>query len=427
MIKSTPIRTVGIIGGGPSGLSTAYFLRNKSLKVEVIESASHLGGLAQSFNLWGRHIELGAHFLAYDECIPLKSMIMDLFNNHEFILYNRKTHIVKEVGRLFFYPPSIKDLLHSFTKKELIEASVSYLKAKTRKNATITAKEALVTSFGDYLYHFFFHDYSLKIWGRSCSELDPCFSESMLPFRGKHHIWSTMRKKKNRVVYFEKGLNELWERLKDECMIYDVAFRLNNGVKQFRKHGEKINITFQDGSETSYDNVISTLPDSVNRTLFGLEKKQTYQYRDLILVYLKVNKSHLLDSQCLYIYSKDIQAARVVDFSLFPNTSSVPNIFLLEYWTDLNGLSNASDHTLMEIVHKDLKKLNLTFSYEDFYIKRLSKTYRIPELGLVDKIKTEKKDLNNTIFSSIGRSNSPSFNYGMDNAIMEAYELSKTF
>lgn len=73
------------------------------------------------------------------------------------------------------------------------------------------------------------------------------------------------------------------------------------------------------------------------------------------------------------------------------NAYSTPNILLLAYWTDLEGLSTPPNHRLIGNVQQNLKKLNLTFVYEDCYIKSISKAYRIPELGTVNKIRAEKR------------------------------------
>ena len=44
---------VAVLGGGPAGPAAAHTLAHAEVEVEVYEAARHVGGLGQSFNLWG--------------------------------------------------------------------------------------------------------------------------------------------------------------------------------------------------------------------------------------------------------------------------------------------------------------------------------------------------------------------------------------
>ena len=50
-----------VIGGGLTGLVTAYELRKKGFNVDVIEADSLVGGLAKSINWKGCEVDLGPH------------------------------------------------------------------------------------------------------------------------------------------------------------------------------------------------------------------------------------------------------------------------------------------------------------------------------------------------------------------------------
>lgn len=426
MIKERNIKKIAVIGAGPSGLSTAYFLRNKSLQVELIESSKTIGGLAQSLNLWGEQVELGAHFLAYDECEASKRMIDELFLNGEPILYKRNTYIQTESFQLFSYPPKFIDIFKNLNLQALLKAGLFYFKAKFNIKLAQNAKEALIGHFGIYLYKLFFHNYTIKLWGKPCEDLDLCFYQTMLPFRSKN-LRALIKTKRKRVVYFQDGIQDLWKRVYNNCLNNDVKFRFESHIKLFKKRDYSIDIIFEDGSYINYDYVISTLPNHQNRKFFCLPHKHNYLYRDLLLVYLKVNQSHLLNGHCLYIHNTKAQAVRLVDFSHFPGKKNVSNIVLLEYWIDRNTLITCADEYIVNMAHKDIEQMKLNISYEDFFIKRIPNAYRIPELGITKTLNQEKQDFDDKLFLSIGRSNSPFFNYGMDNAIHEAYEVSKKF
>lgn len=60
-------RKIGIIGGGPAGLSLAHRLMRNGHRVSVLEAGDRWGGLARSFDFGGQRIERYYHFLCADD------------------------------------------------------------------------------------------------------------------------------------------------------------------------------------------------------------------------------------------------------------------------------------------------------------------------------------------------------------------------
>ncbi|PJZ70476.1 hypothetical protein CH373_05230 [Leptospira perolatii] len=52
-------KSIAVIGGGISGIATAYYLQQRGFQVEVLESESQIGGRMATANLRGRNIALG--------------------------------------------------------------------------------------------------------------------------------------------------------------------------------------------------------------------------------------------------------------------------------------------------------------------------------------------------------------------------------
>ena len=55
------VKTIYILGGGVTGLAMAYELLKRGQKVEIIEKANSLGGLAKTKSWKGRPVDMGPH------------------------------------------------------------------------------------------------------------------------------------------------------------------------------------------------------------------------------------------------------------------------------------------------------------------------------------------------------------------------------
>jgi hypothetical protein len=69
---------IAIIGAGPAGLSTAWFLsQNNFLNVTVLEKLGRIGGLCKSINVQGRSYDIGANYVtwAYTETLRIAKTV----------------------------------------------------------------------------------------------------------------------------------------------------------------------------------------------------------------------------------------------------------------------------------------------------------------------------------------------------------------
>ena len=61
---------VAIIGVGPAGLAAGEVLSGRDVKVEVFEASDTVGGMARSFALWRKTVDLGPHqFFSQDPTV----------------------------------------------------------------------------------------------------------------------------------------------------------------------------------------------------------------------------------------------------------------------------------------------------------------------------------------------------------------------
>jgi protoporphyrinogen oxidase len=195
-------KTAIIIGAGPSGLTAAYELIQKTdIKPVIFEMSSDIGGISKTVNYKGNRIDIGGHrFFSKSERVmawwrhimPLqgKPSIDDLILKRDVRLSDRqdapdpeKSELVllvrNRISRIFFlrsffdYPISLKwNTFKNLGIRKILRIGVSYSKTRLfpiRDEKTL--EDFLINRFGNELYLLFFKDYTEKVWGVPCCEI----------------------------------------------------------------------------------------------------------------------------------------------------------------------------------------------------------------------------------------------------------------
>ena len=137
------MKKIIIIGGGITGLSTAWKLSEKGYQVNVLESDKSIGGLAKSIKIENYYFDIGPHsFFTEDKEVFKK--VMDLFEGDKGeIPYSKRSVKMMFRGKYVDYPLSVKVLFQmgiipaimcslSFAKS-YIGTSISSLFVKKQK------------------------------------------------------------------------------------------------------------------------------------------------------------------------------------------------------------------------------------------------------------------------------------------------------
>jgi cation diffusion facilitator CzcD-associated flavoprotein CzcO len=62
--RSVPVPDVAVVGGGPAGVATAYFLRDAGVDVTALEAGGDVGGRTRSVSVAGIPSNTGALFVS---------------------------------------------------------------------------------------------------------------------------------------------------------------------------------------------------------------------------------------------------------------------------------------------------------------------------------------------------------------------------
>ena len=266
-----PMRNALIIGGGPAGLTAAYeLLKHSDIKPIIVEEARQAGGLSKTIVYQGNRIDIGGHRffsksdkimdwwqtilppagfparddLKLDRHIPLfpngpdpekDDLVMLVRHRLSRILYERK---------LYPYPLNFNfKVIHNLGVFRTIHVGLGYLTASLQQiQPELTLEDFLLNRFGKPLYEMFFKDYTKKVWGKGCEEIEASWGHQRIKGLSIKKIIQDAVKPKtpnisqkqvettliNYFLYPKYGPGQLWE---------EVAKKIRDkGGKVFHSH-----------------------------------------------------------------------------------------------------------------------------------------------------------------------------------------------
>ena len=195
-------KNVVIVGAGPAGLTTAYYLLKKNqsdYNVIVLEQDNIIGGISKTVEHMGYKMDTGIHrFFTKNsdvekiwlELLPLQNkpaydeILMGKERNYKnegsdpekedksMLIKDRITRIY--YGRKFYdYPVSLNlTTIKNMGFFTLIKAGFSYLKSCIIKLPETSLENFYINRFGKVLYSMFFESYTEKVWGIHPSKID---------------------------------------------------------------------------------------------------------------------------------------------------------------------------------------------------------------------------------------------------------------
>src|SRR5882762_8831538 len=164
-----PGHTAVVIGAGPAGLTAAYLLSKKGVKVTVLEADDIVGGISRTAQYKGFRFDIGGHRF-FTKIAPVEALWHEVLGK-EFISVPRMSRIYYN-GRFFDYPLKAGNALRGLGPLNAALIVLSYLKWHYRPYPVEENFEQWVTNrFGKRLYEMFFKTYTEKVWGIPCTEI----------------------------------------------------------------------------------------------------------------------------------------------------------------------------------------------------------------------------------------------------------------
>jgi len=370
---------IAVIGAGAAGITAAYELAKGGAEVDVFEASDTVGGLARSFDLWGQRVDLGPHRFFSNDLKVNKVWLEVVGRDYEMV--DRLTRIYYK-KKFFNYPLKATNALKNMGLLTAIHCVGSYLKEKVwptyQADQNETFESWVVGRFGRKLFEMFFKSYSEKLWGIKCEDLDADFAAQRIKkFSLGEAIKSALGigkgKHKTLVDQFAfplEGTGVVYERMAKYVGEHGGQIHLKTPVRRILHENKKVHgLELVDGTQKSYDQVISTMPLTLLvKGLGDLPAEvqlavESLKFRNTVLVYLNVAATDLFKDQWLYVHSPDLGTGRVTNFrNWVPQLygDSPNSILALEYWCyDEDVLWTENDDALIERAKTEIRTTGL--------------------------------------------------------------------
>jgi protoporphyrinogen oxidase len=397
-----PGHHVVIIGGGPGGLTSAYVLAKKGVRVTVLEAEDILGGISQTAQYNGYRFDIGGHRF-FTKITPVEELWHEILGD-EFISVPRLSRIHYD-GKFFDYPLKAVNALRGLGVWRAISITASYLWAHLRPSPVEENFEQwVVNRFGRQLYEIFFKTYTEKVWGIPCTEIraewaaqriqNLSLAKAILSAAAVNRRSTDIKSLINEFQYPRLGPGQMWEMCAEKVEALGGRVRLRHRVTALELRGGQVaavRVETPDGPvRIEGDHFISTMPiRNLVRALDPapaepvLAAANGLRYRDFLVVALILDRDGLFPDNWIYIHTPGVKVGRIQNFNnwsraMVPDTGRT--CLGLEYFCfEGDGLWTRSDADLIELGKRELATLGLAGGARvlDGTVVRMPKAYPV--------------------------------------------------
>lgn len=257
------MKDIIILGGGLSGISTAYFLQDKAeiRSITILEKEERAGGLCRSIKTGDYVYDIGPHIL-FSKDKEMLQLLLDVLENRNDL---RRSNQIYYKGRHIQYP--FENDLSKLPEEELRYCIQSFNHNPYEEYEAENMLQFFLKTFGEGITNTYLRPYNEKIW-----KYDPSFmNTSMVDRIPKPTKEEIQRSAAGETIegylhqlYFHYPANGgieavpqgFLKRLNSEkCRI-----EINQAVNRVKKEDEKYLVFTENGESFCADTIISTIP-----------------------------------------------------------------------------------------------------------------------------------------------------------------------
>ena len=459
-IKSVDKRKkVIILGGGVAGLTAAYKLSQKGVKVVILEKYREIGGLARTVKFEDFLFDFCAHRFHTKEPKLLEEFKNILQGNIE--SHTQKSRIYMW-DKYLDYPFRLGNLMVNMPPSIAIKSLFGYFWALAKKKIApkeiISFKDWFIANFGAPLYQTNCLPYASKLWDRDPSELSADWGSARSP--AKFNLLSILKeilsiRKNNNLddntfypdastFYYPKegGIGVLSKRLAEEIVANEGKIITQANVKEIDLNENETRVFYEKEGKKFLETgnkIISTIPlpylakiTTPKLSKEAIIRSQRLKYQSNIFINLIINKEKISSDSWLYFPQpkEEVIFNRIVEFKNWGKQMAPANKTSLN--TDItcsidDPIWLEDDRKIIDKVIEGIVKINLVKKeeIEEAFVIRVPNAYPIYHLDY-------KKDLEfvlSAIESSgkvycIGRTGRFKYN-NMDDSISQGLKIAE--
>jgi protoporphyrinogen oxidase len=405
-------QNIVVLGAGVGGLAAGYFLaRTGKYNVTVLEKELVIGGLCASFEHNGFVLDYGAH--------KLYSVIPGVLDEIRLLMGERLLELPKKNrlyldGHLVDYPLRLSNLAKVLGLSGFIKLGLGYAKELItgifKRQIPQNYAQYIIQRFGRPTYELVFEPLADKVWGDPTT-LHPEMARTRLPSSGAMELILKLLGLKKETAetnaeffyYPRAGFGDWPQALADGIRANGGEVLMGADVKSLELSSgriQNVNAVVQ-GREAKFtaDFLVSSLPlPLVGRMIFGDSDTEFnkavkgLQFRHLILVYLFLKRSLILQDQWIFFPQRNVIFSRIfeqkqMNLELGPSDQTV----ITADFTAAEGgdLWASSDETLVQRVIDGLVTTDFIKSSDvsGHLVVRRKNFYPRYDLNYADKMK----------------------------------------
>ena len=416
---------VGIIGGGPAGLTAAYVLSKHGVPVTVLEAdPKDIGGIARTARYKGYHFDIGGHRF-FSKSREIEDLWSELLPTD--MLTRPRSSRIYYNGKFFTYPLRAAEALLKLGLVESVRCVLSYAKARVAPvKAPRSFEDWVSNQFGRRLFEIFFKTYTEKVWGMSCKDISADWAaqrikglslatavlNAMSPKRRPRGRGDVVKTLIDTFRYPRRGPGMMWETCAARITEMGGEVRLGATVVGCRldDHARRWTIEYEDraGGRQSLDvdHVISSAP--IRELVHGITPKMSdaaraaasaLRYRDFLTVMLILKDRNAVTDNWVYVHDPGVRVGRVQNFKSW-SPEMVPDpamaCYGLEYFCfEGDGLWTAPDAELLALGRRELATIGLAAAADvvDGCVVRQRKAYPVYDGDYARHVATIRAEL----------------------------------
>ena len=363
-------KSVLIVGGGFTGLSLAFDLIRKGVKVKVLEADAEVGGLAGTFEVGGQKLEKFYHHW-FNNDQHVMDLIDDLGAKDKVRL--RATRTGMYYSNKFYRLSSPLDLLKfkalSFVGR--VRLGLLALKARRIKDwevlEKISASQWLRDMAGEEVYQVVWEPLLRGKFGEAAEDVSAVWMWNKLKLRGG----SRGSKGEEQLAYFEGGFRALLDKLVDYIEEHGGQVITGSEVQKLIISEQKI--TGVETADCVYeaDTVVLTTPLPISARLLQehvskkyLEKINRIKFLANICIVLELEKS-LSSTYWLNVNDPTFPFVAVIEHTNFEDVNFYGGrhiVYLSKYLPETDKLYTMSDDEAVAYSLENIKKMFPHFS-----------------------------------------------------------------